>query len=158
MLARSAINRLFCSQPRAIYHHIPVYTSPLRDSTRSFSTSRIMASFERLIRFQSADGNVRYGNLEKEVPTREIEGSEVEVLHGDIKSGFKKSGEKTKVGKLLCPLKREELNIVLCVGLNYRKHAEECNVCTILSFSTFIHDLTITVTNTRKPCHLHEAE
>lgn len=87
-----------------------------------------MASFERLIRFQTADGNVKYGNLEKEVPTREIEGSEVEVLTGDIKTGFKKSGEKSKVGKLLCPLRREELNIVLCVGLNYRKHAEECNV------------------------------
>ncbi|OAL01944.1 hypothetical protein IQ06DRAFT_218743 [Phaeosphaeriaceae sp. SRC1lsM3a] len=87
-----------------------------------------MASFERLIRFESADGNVKYGNLEKEVPTREIEGSEVEVLHGDIKSGFKKSGEKAKVGKLLSPLNREELNIVLCVGLNYRKHAEECNL------------------------------
>lgn len=128
MLARSAINQLSCASTRTVLNRVPVNTSPFRSSARSFSTSRIMASFERLIRFQTADGNVKYGNLEKEVPTREIEGSEVEVLTGDIKSGFKNSGEKTKVVKLLCPLKREELNIVLCVGLNYRKHAEECNV------------------------------
>ncbi|KAL5118812.1 hypothetical protein ACEQ8H_003315 [Pleosporales sp. CAS-2024a] len=85
-------------------------------------------SFERLIRFQTPDGGEKYGNLEKEVPTREIEGSEVEVLEGDIKSGFQKTGAKAKVSKLLSPLKREELNIILCVGLNYRQHAEECKL------------------------------
>jgi transcription initiation factor TFIIH subunit 2 len=87
-----------------------------------------MASFDRLIRFETSDGKTLYGNLEKETPTREIEGSEVEVLSGDIKSGFRKSGETVKVGKLLCPLKREEINVILCVGLNYRRHAEECDV------------------------------
>jgi transcription initiation factor TFIIH subunit 2 len=87
-----------------------------------------MASFERLIRFETADGKTVYGNLEKEVPTREIEGSEVEILEGDVRSGFKKSGGKAKVRKLLSPLKREETNIVLCVGLNYRQHAIECDV------------------------------
>jgi len=87
-----------------------------------------MATFDRLIRFQTADGQIKYGNLEKEVPTREIEGTEVEVLDGDVKSGFKKTGGKEKVGKLLSPLKREETNIILCVGLNYRKHAVECDV------------------------------
>jgi hypothetical protein len=91
-------------------------------------------TFDRLIRFQTSDGAERYGNLEKETPTREIEGSEVELLDGDIKSGFKKAGGKAKVGKLLCPLKREELNIVLCVGLNYKRHAEECNV----SYNLFV--------------------
>ncbi|KAF1918007.1 hypothetical protein BDU57DRAFT_571902 [Ampelomyces quisqualis] len=87
-----------------------------------------MAAFDRLIRFQTTDGNIKYGNLEKEIATREIEGSEVEVLEGDIKSGFNKSGRKTKVGMLLSPIKREELNIILCVGLNYRRHAEECKL------------------------------
>lgn len=85
-----------------------------------------MAAFERLIRFQAEDGKTVYGNLEKEVPTREIEGSQVEVLEGDVKSGFKKSGAKAKVSKLLSPL--ETTNIVLCVGLNYRRHAEESNL------------------------------
>jgi transcription initiation factor TFIIH subunit 2 len=97
-------------------------------------------AFDRLIRFQTSDGKVKYGNLEKETPTKEIEGSEVEVLEGDIKSGFKKTGGKAKVEKLLSPLKREDLNIILCVGLNYRKHAEECNVSS--------HLLSIPTTNT----------
>lgn len=86
------------------------------------------ATFDRLIRFETSNGEAKYGNLEKEVPTREIEGSEVELLEGDVKTGFKKTGGKEKVGKLLSPLKREDLNIILCVGLNYRRHAEECNV------------------------------
>jgi transcription initiation factor TFIIH subunit 2 len=85
-----------------------------------------MASFSHLIRFQSDDGKTYYGDLTKEVPTREIEGSEVEVLEGDVARGFQKSGSKAKVEKLLCPL--PTTNIVLCVGLNYRRHAEECNV------------------------------
>ncbi|KAL6154235.1 hypothetical protein ACJQWK_01406 [Exserohilum turcicum] len=86
---------------------------------------RSMAAFKRLIRFEDAEGKTVYGDLEKEVPTREIEGSTVEVLEGDVKSGFNKAGSKAKVAKLLSPL--PTTNIVLCVGLNYRKHAEECN-------------------------------
>jgi transcription initiation factor TFIIH subunit 2 len=85
-----------------------------------------MSSFSHLIRFQADDGKTYYGDLTKETPTREIEGSQVEVLEGDVISGFKKSGGKAKVEKLLCPL--PTTNIVLCVGLNYRQHAEECNV------------------------------
>ncbi|USP80482.1 Fumarylacetoacetate hydrolase domain-containing protein 2 [Curvularia clavata] len=85
-----------------------------------------MAAFERLIRFQDAEGKTVYGNLEEEVPTREIEGRSVEVVEGDVESGFKKTEKKAKVAKLLCPL--PTTNIILCVGLNYRKHAEECNL------------------------------
>jgi hypothetical protein len=129
MFVRSA-RHLSCSRP-------PIFTlprasiAPLRaPDFRFFTTSLRMSSpaFDRLIRFQTSDGNVKYGNLEKETSTKEIEGSGVEVLEGDVKSGFKKTGGKATVGKLLSPLKREELNIILCVGLNYRKHAEECNV------------------------------
>lgn len=86
----------------------------------------VTADFDRLIRFESSDGSVKYGNLEVEVPTREIEGREVDVLEGDVKSGFRRSGGKAKVGKLLAPI--EKTGVILCVGLNYRKHAEECNV------------------------------
>jgi transcription initiation factor TFIIH subunit 2 len=85
-----------------------------------------MASFSHLIRFEANDGKTYYGDLTKETPTREIEGKEVEVLEGDVKSGFSKNGIKAKVSKLLCPL--PTTNIILCVGLNYRQHAEECNV------------------------------
>ncbi|EUC32630.1 hypothetical protein COCVIDRAFT_42161 [Bipolaris victoriae FI3] len=90
------------------------------------SAGRTMAAFERLIRFEDAEGKTVYGNLEKEVPTREIQGSTVEVLEGDVKSGFKKTGSKATVSKLLSPL--PTTNIILCVGLNYRKHAQECNL------------------------------
>ena len=85
-----------------------------------------MAAFSHLIRFEAADGKTYYGDLKKETPTREIEGKEVELLEGDVKSGFSKKGSTAKISKLLCPL--PTTNIILCVGLNYRKHAEECNV------------------------------
>ncbi|KAH3955363.1 hypothetical protein HBI56_022300 [Parastagonospora nodorum] len=85
-------------------------------------------SFDRLIRFTTPSGAERYGNLAQETPTREIEGKEVEVLEGSVKSGFRKSGGKEIVGKLLSPLRREDVNVILCVGLNYRRHAEECNL------------------------------
>jgi transcription initiation factor TFIIH subunit 2 len=116
------------------------------------------SSFERLIRFESEDGKSLYGNLEKETPTREIEGSEVEVLEGDVKGGFKKSGSKAKVQKLLCPLKREELNIILCVGLNYRRHAEECNVSIPRRPLPCKKGLNLFIApNTGESCNLHEA-
>jgi transcription initiation factor TFIIH subunit 2 len=69
-----------------------------------------MAAFERLIRFESQEGKTVYGNLETEVPTREIEGRSVEVLEGDVKGGFKKTGRKATVGKVcLCLLTRSVL-------------------------------------------------
>lgn len=85
-----------------------------------------MAVFSHLIRFEADDGKTYYGDLTKETPTREIQGKEVDVLEGDVKSGFSKKGSKAKVSKLLCPL--PTTNIIICVGLNYRHHAEECNV------------------------------
>lgn len=53
--------------------------------------------FERLIRFVSSMGETQYGNLTKETPTKEIQGSEVEILKGDIESGFEKAGKKATV-------------------------------------------------------------
>jgi len=64
-----------------------------------------MAAFARLIRFKTADGTIKYGDLGSETPTREIRGKEVELLSPlDVTTGF------------------------LCVGLNYRRHAEECSL------------------------------
>jgi transcription initiation factor TFIIH subunit 2 len=56
-------------------------------------------SFERLIRFVGDDGKTYYGNLTKETPTLEIEGSKVETLEGDVQSGFKKTGSQATVSK-----------------------------------------------------------
>lgn len=59
-----------------------------------------MAAFERLIRFQADDGKTYYGDLGSEVPTREIEGKKVEVLEGDVETGFKKTGAQAQVAKV----------------------------------------------------------
>jgi hypothetical protein len=59
-----------------------------------------MATFDYLVRFEDSTGAVRYGNQASYRPTSEIVGSEVEVLSGDISSGFKKTGEKAKIAKV----------------------------------------------------------
>jgi transcription initiation factor TFIIH subunit 2 len=59
-----------------------------------------MATFDYLVRFEDSTGAVRYGNQASYRPTPEIVGSEVEVLSGDISSGFKKTGEKAKIAKV----------------------------------------------------------
>jgi len=82
--------------------------------------------FERLIRFVGENGETYYGDLAKETPTLEIEGSTVAVLDGDIASGFRKTGAETVVKKLLCPLPKA--HIITCVGLNYRQHANEAKL------------------------------
>ncbi|KAK3074167.1 hypothetical protein LTR53_003637 [Teratosphaeriaceae sp. CCFEE 6253] len=83
--------------------------------------------FERLIRFQEQDGqSIRYGDLPLVVPNDGIIGGSVEVLNGDIQSGFQKAGTKAAVGKLLSPL--PSASIILCIGLNYRQHATEANL------------------------------
>lgn len=76
----------------------------------------------RIIRFMDVQGRIAYG-------TKENEG-EAEVLQGDPfvapasgpGSGLKPTGERRKVAKLLAPL---DPRAILCIGLNYRKHAEE---------------------------------
>ncbi|KAF1926578.1 uncharacterized protein M421DRAFT_422556 [Didymella exigua CBS 183.55] len=115
--------RIACVTPRI------TFTSFKPGDVRLLSTSskpKAMAAFSHLIRFEADDGKTYYGDLTKQTPTREIQGKEVEVLEGDVKSGFSKKGSKAKVSKLLCPL--PTTNIILCVGLNYRQHAEESNL------------------------------
>jgi transcription initiation factor TFIIH subunit 2 len=71
-----------------------------------------MAAFERLIRFESQEGKTVYGNLETEVPTRELE--------GDVKGGFRKTGGKATVGKVcLCLLTRNVLTDFSLDGHGY---------------------------------------
>jgi transcription initiation factor TFIIH subunit 2 len=57
-------------------------------------------AFERLIRFEDEKGEVVYGNLVKETPTKEIEGSVVEIVNGSIEKGFSKTTQKTTVNKV----------------------------------------------------------
>lgn len=71
----------------------------------------------KLIRFQSPDGSVRHGSLQPDGSALEID--------GDIYGAFTVSGRKAQVSKLLAPVTPTNL---LCIGLNYRKHAAEGNV------------------------------
>lgn len=58
-------------------------------------------AFERLIRFRADDGKTYYGNLTKETPTLEIEGSKVELLDGNVDTGFQKTGSEATVSKVI---------------------------------------------------------
>lgn len=74
-----------------------------------------MAAFDRLIRFEGDDGKTYFGDLGKEVvPTREIAGKKVQVLEGDVKGGFKKTGVEATVSKVrLCMLKSKPMDVRL---------------------------------------------
>lgn len=58
-----------------------------------------IAPFERLVRFENDGGKETYGDLPLNVANDAIIGSSVEVLDGDIKTGFKKSGSKATIKK-----------------------------------------------------------
>jgi len=68
----------------------------------------------RLLRFLGEDNQVRFG--------REHEDGRVTLLEGAVFGKFSDTGKLVKVKKLLAPI---EPVAVLCIGLNYRKHAEE---------------------------------
>jgi hypothetical protein len=56
-------------------------------------------SFQRLVRFVNAQGTAAFGDLKSD-PTGDLTGAEVEVLEGDIESGFRATGKTDKVGKV----------------------------------------------------------
>jgi len=68
----------------------------------------------RLIRFQDPAGKINYGS-------QQADGSAL-LLDGDPFSGLKGTGHKAEIAKLLAPIAPTQ---ILCVGLNYRRHAEE---------------------------------
>ncbi|KAH8691268.1 fumarylacetoacetate hydrolase family protein [Talaromyces proteolyticus] len=77
-------------------------------------------SFHKLVRFE-AEGHVHYGDLlEHDVKFT------IRRLNGSPFTRLDATKDIFTVDKLLCPL--EHTPIVICVGLNYRKHAEEANL------------------------------
>lgn len=125
---------LLCRRAPQLAFSIPNFTaSPIRKALlqkkatgirfTTHNTFRRMA-FERLIRFEGADGQVHWGDFgTDEVKRDNFSGRKVEILSGSIESGFKKSGQQGQIAKLLAPL--EKTPVFLCVGLNYKQHAEE---------------------------------
>jgi 2-keto-4-pentenoate hydratase/2-oxohepta-3-ene-1,7-dioic acid hydratase in catechol pathway len=68
----------------------------------------------RIIRFVNDRSQPRLG--------RQHDDGRVTLLEGDLFAGVRDTGEPANVGRLLAPL---EPSAILCIGLNYRKHAEE---------------------------------
>jgi 2-keto-4-pentenoate hydratase/2-oxohepta-3-ene-1,7-dioic acid hydratase in catechol pathway len=68
----------------------------------------------RIIRFVDDEGSLRTGRV--------AGGGRAEVLSGDLFEGLRPTGEVRPIGVLRAPVVPTN---VLCVGLNYRRHAEE---------------------------------
>ncbi|KAF9890026.1 hypothetical protein FE257_006706 [Aspergillus nanangensis] len=78
------------------------------------------------IRFQDPQGTVWYGEPTKEDLATGLVGATVKVLEGDPFGKLAPSGAEAKVAKVLSPL--ESTPIILCIGLNYKKHADEASM------------------------------
>ena len=67
----------------------------------------------KIVRYQDSSGNIHYGEERDEETFR---------IKGDIFGEYRSTGEVADLAKLLAPVDPE---IILCIGLNYRFHAEE---------------------------------
>jgi 2-keto-4-pentenoate hydratase/2-oxohepta-3-ene-1,7-dioic acid hydratase in catechol pathway len=67
-----------------------------------------------IIRYQDSQGAVHLGS-------QKPDGSALRC-DGDLYGGLRETGEAAQVAKLLAPLQPSQ---ILCIGLNYRHHAEE---------------------------------
>ncbi len=70
----------------------------------------------RIIRYQDTSGSIQHAALQSDGTARRVE--------GDIFGDFRVTDEIVTPHKLLAPLAP---TAILCIGLNYRKHAEESN-------------------------------
>ena len=70
----------------------------------------------KIIRYQDQQGNIGHAALQ-------ADGS-AQKLAGNIFVAAKLTGEKAEVARLLAPI---EPTTIICIGLNYRRHAQETN-------------------------------
>lgn len=70
----------------------------------------------KIIRYRDSAGNTHYG--------RQAADGSATRIDGDIFAQHRETGEKADIAKLLTPIAPVD---VLCIGLNYRRHAEEGN-------------------------------
>jgi len=68
----------------------------------------------KIIRYQDSKGKVHHGSLRTDGSSERLEGS--------LFTSLRPTGEEADVAKLLAPL---EPRAILCIGLNYKFHAEE---------------------------------
>ncbi|RVX69036.1 hypothetical protein B0A52_06749 [Exophiala mesophila] len=102
-----------------------------------------MAAFGRLIRFKDASGSVFYGEVEQSSSLTEqgLTGLTVPIYNGSQPwdDEFALTGEKKIVETVLCPL--PQTPTFMCVGLNYRQHADEAGAELCLVIGTDCKDL-----------------
>lgn len=67
----------------------------------------------RVVRYSDLSGKIQYG---------EERNGTVYRIEGDLFADYRSTEEKAEIGKLLAPIDPE---IILCIGLNYKFHAEE---------------------------------
>ncbi|KAH8698727.1 hypothetical protein BGW36DRAFT_426419 [Talaromyces proteolyticus] len=83
-------------------------------------------AFTNLIRFRDEAGSIWYGDIPEEFLDR-IVGSQVPILEGDLfEDTLVSNGQTAVVQQVLCPL--EKVPLILCIGLNYARHAQEANL------------------------------
>src|SRR3984957_19081725 len=68
----------------------------------------------KIIRYQDSEGNIIHA-------AQQPDGSALKVL-GDIYATPRITGEKVRAARLLAPIQPSS---IICIGLNYRRHAEE---------------------------------
>lgn len=68
----------------------------------------------KIVRYQDKTGKIHYASKEADGSTLKFE--------GDIYNGLRATSEKAEISRLLAPV---EPTGIICIGLNYRKHAEE---------------------------------
>ncbi|KAJ9607641.1 hypothetical protein H2200_007719 [Cladophialophora chaetospira] len=74
--------------------------------------------FRRLVRFQNAGGETRYGELPPDAATEDtLTGVEVDVYDGDEPWSLVETSEKDTI--------KQRVPIYICVGMNYKSHIEE---------------------------------
>jgi 2-keto-4-pentenoate hydratase/2-oxohepta-3-ene-1,7-dioic acid hydratase in catechol pathway len=68
----------------------------------------------KIIRYQDPDGQIHFGS--------EQSSGEAFRIEGDIFSDYRVTGERAQLARLLAPISPA---VILCIGLNYKRHAAE---------------------------------
>ncbi|KAK3318610.1 hypothetical protein B0H66DRAFT_575352 [Apodospora peruviana] len=95
-----------------------------------------MATFQRLVRFvpKSDESKVLLGEpvdaaVDVGAAVRKGEVVKVNVFSGSsVLDPGSATGETAVIGRILSPLARQEVGTIRCIGLNYKKHAEEAKM------------------------------
>lgn len=83
---------------------------------------------QRLVRFLAKDGRTYYGDAILPRGTTDIgKARQARIISGDIFGAHRVTDDVVDISRFLSPLAPEHARTVRCLGLNYRRHAEETN-------------------------------